>query len=84
MERIALAQAQAIRAVREGLAGTNTDAAGYLMASKYMETLKEMTSGRDNKVVYIPFEATGVLGALGGMKELFDRVPPKPPVLPEG
>ena len=31
-----------------------------------------MTSGKDNKVVYVPFEATGVLGALGSMKNLFE------------
>lgn len=75
MERIALAQAQALRSVRDGLSGTQTDAAAYLIAQRYMETLKEMTSGQDNKVVYIPFEATGVLGALGTMKSLFETAP---------
>ncbi len=78
MERMALAQAQAIRSVRDGLSGTETDAAAYLIAAKYLETLKEMTSGKDNKVVYVPFEATGVLGALGMMKNLFDRNTPPP------
>ena len=78
MERIALAQAQAIRSVRDGLTGTETDAAAYLIAAKYLETLKEMTSGKDNKVVYVPFEATAVLGALGSMKNLFDRNTPPP------
>lgn len=78
MERIALAQAQAIRSVREGLSGTETDAAAYLIASRYLETLKEMTSGKDNKVVYVPYEATAVLGALGSMKNLFDRNTPPP------
>ena len=77
MERMALAQAQALRSVRDGLSGTSTDAAAYLVAQRYMETLKEMTSGKDNKVVYIPFEATGVLGALGTMKNLFESNPPK-------
>ena len=78
MERIALAQAQAIRSVRDGLTGTETDAAAYLIAAKYLETLKEMSSGKDNKVVYVPFEATAVLGALGSMKNLFDRNTPPP------
>ncbi|HWB07510.1 MAG TPA: SPFH domain-containing protein [Verrucomicrobiales bacterium] len=83
MERIAQAQAEAIRRVREGLSGTDTDAAAYLIAARYMDTLKEMTSGKDNKVVYVPYEATGVLGALGSIKNLFENngVPPttKPP-----
>jgi hypothetical protein len=39
-----------------------------------------MTSGKDNKVVYVPYEATGVLGALGSMKNLFEA---KPGVLQE-
>src|SRR5688572_19675225 len=81
MERIALAQAQAIRSVRDGLAGTETDAAAYLIATRYLETLKEMTSGQDNKTIYVPYEATAVLGALGSMKNLFDRNTP-PPDLP--
>jgi regulator of protease activity HflC (stomatin/prohibitin superfamily) len=83
MERIALAQAQAIRSVREGLSGTDTDAAAYLIAQRYLETLREMTSGQDNKVVYVPFEATGVLSALGSMKNLFESTPPKAVKLPE-
>ena len=78
MERMALAHAQALRSVRDGLSGTETDAAGYLVAQRYLETLKEMTSGKDNKVVYVPFEATAVLGALGSMKNLFDRNTPTP------
>lgn len=78
MERMALAQAQAIRSVRDGLSGTETDAAAYLIAARYLETLKEMTSGKDNKVVYVPYEATAVLGALGSMKNLFDRNTPPP------
>jgi regulator of protease activity HflC (stomatin/prohibitin superfamily) len=78
MERIAQAQAAALQAVRQGLSGTQTDAAAYLVAQNYMATLKEMTSGKDNKVVYIPFEATGVLGALGSIKNLVEGAPPRP------
>ena len=76
MERIAQAQCAALRSIREGLSGTKADAAAYLVAQNYLETLKEMTSGKDNKVVYIPFEATGVLGALGTMKSLFENTTP--------
>ena len=54
------------------------EAVAAAIAAKYLETLKEMTSGKDNKVVYVPFEATAVLGALGSMKNLFDRNTPPP------
>jgi len=29
-----------------------------------------MVSGQNNKVVYLPFEATGVLSSLGGIREM--------------
>ena len=44
----------------------------YLIAMKYLETLKEMTKGQNNKVVYLPYEATGVLSSLDGIKQMLD------------
>ena len=73
MERMAQAQAQAIREVTAALAGSRTDPAAYLIARQYVETLRDITSGKDNKVVYLPYEATGVLGALGGIKGIFSE-----------
>jgi hypothetical protein len=32
-----------------------------------------MTSGKDNKTIYIPFEATGVLSSLGGIKDILGK-----------
>ena len=37
---------------------------------QYIETLKDINKGDQTKTVYLPFEATGMLGALGGMKDL--------------
>ena len=45
----------------------------YLVAMKYLETLKAVTSGKDNKVVYMPYEATGILSSVDGIKQMFDR-----------
>lgn len=55
------AEAQAIQLVADAIKATKTDPASYLLATKYIETLKEMTSGKDNKTVYIPYEATNLL-----------------------
>ena len=44
----------------------------YLIAMKYLETMKSITSGRDNKVVYMPYEATGILSSVDGIKQMFD------------
>ena len=43
----------------------------YLIAMKYLETMKSITSGKDNKVVYMPYEATGILSSVDGIKEMF-------------
>ena len=60
-------EAEAIRLVTEAIKGANADPANYLIAMRYLDTLQEMTSGKDNKVIYMPYEATGVLSSLGGI-----------------
>ena len=44
----------------------------YLIAMKYLDTMKAITSGKDNKVVYMPYEATGILSSVDGIKQMFD------------
>jgi regulator of protease activity HflC (stomatin/prohibitin superfamily) len=68
--RVAEAEAEAIRRISESIKDFSGDPVQYLIAQKYLETLQEMTSGKDNKTVYLPYEATGVLSSLGGIKEL--------------
>lgn len=43
----------------------------YLIAMKYLETMKDITSGQNNKIVYMPYEATGILSSVDGIKEMF-------------
>ena len=69
----AQAEADAIRKVAEAVAATQTDPATYMLAVKYIETLKEMTTGKDNKTVYIPYEASSVLSSIGSIKNLFNN-----------
>lgn len=70
--RRAQGEAEAIRLVTEAIKASNGDPTNYLIAMKYLETLQEMTSGKDNKVIYMPFEATGVLSSVGGIKEMLE------------
>ncbi len=70
--RRAEGESEAIRNVMEAVKGTGSNPANYLLAVRYTEALKEMVSGKDNKTVYMPYEATGVLGSLGGIKNLFE------------
>ena len=67
----AQAEADAIRNVSEAVTKSQTDPAAYLLAQKYIETLKGMTEGKDNKTVYIPYEASSVLSSLGSIKQIF-------------
>jgi hypothetical protein len=34
-----------------------------------------MVSGQDNKVVYVPYEATSILGSIGMVRDLFEKRP---------
>lgn len=43
----------------------------YLIALRYLETLPKMANSSGSKV-FIPYEATGVLGALGSLSELMN------------
>jgi regulator of protease activity HflC (stomatin/prohibitin superfamily) len=67
------AEAAAIRNIAEAVADRGADPVNYLLAVKYIETLKEVAGGQDNKTVYLPYEATNMLGSLGGIKDLFGK-----------
>lgn len=69
----AQAEADAVRRVAEAVAQSSTDPAAYMLAMKYIDTLREMTSGKDNKTVYIPYEASSVLSSLGSIRTIFDK-----------
>jgi len=70
--KVSEAEAQAILNVTEAISSTG-DPANYLIAMKYIDALKEMTAGDKSKTVYMPYEATGVLSSIGGIKEMLDR-----------
>ena len=71
--KTAEAEAEAIKLVTGAISSTKGDPINYLIASKYIETLQDMVSGQDNKTIYMPYEATGVLSSLGGIKEILNN-----------
>jgi len=71
--KTAEAEAEAIKLVTNAVNTENGDPINYLIATKYIETLQKMVSGQDNKTIYMPFEATGVLSSLGGIKEMLNQ-----------
>ena len=67
------AEAAAIRNIADAVSDRGADPVNYLLAVKYIETLKEIAGGQDNKTVYLPYEATNLLGSLGGIKDMFAK-----------
>ncbi len=68
--RTAQGEAEAIQKITQAIASTKGDPVNYLLAVRYIDTLSQMVSGKDNKVIYMPFEATGVLSSISGIKEM--------------
>ena len=64
-------EAQAIHNITAAISETKSDPVKYMVAIRYIDTLKTMVDGKDNKTIYMPYEATGVLSSLGGIKDLF-------------
>jgi regulator of protease activity HflC (stomatin/prohibitin superfamily) len=66
--RVAQAEAQAIEMITKSL-GTTGSPAQYLIAKSYLESLGQIATDAD-KLVFLPYEAAGVMSSLGGLKEL--------------
>jgi regulator of protease activity HflC (stomatin/prohibitin superfamily) len=69
LEVEATGQGNAITTVFNAIKDAEPD--DKLIAIQYLETLKVMANGTATKI-FLPYEATGVLGALGGVKELLN------------
>ena len=68
--RKAEAEAAAIEKITQAV-GQSTNPANYLLAKNYIAMLQQLASGDQNKTVFLPYEATNLMGSLGGIKELF-------------
>lgn len=69
-EREAEAEARATFVVSEAIAKGDIQAVNYFVALKYVESLKDMAAADNHKVIFMPLEASSVIGSLGGIAEL--------------
>lgn len=69
-ERQAAAEAEATRAVSASIASGDIAAVNYFVATRYIEALQAFAQSPNQKVLMLPVEATGVLGALSGITDL--------------
>ncbi|MGA9997459.1 MAG: hypothetical protein WBP93_18715, partial [Pyrinomonadaceae bacterium] len=87
--RAAAAESEAIARVAQAMLG-HGNPAQYLITSRYIESLKEMTRTNNSKVIFMPMETSALLSSVGAIKEVFggtgeqrssqdDSTPPAPP-----
>ncbi len=69
-ERQAEAEARATQVVSKAIAEGNTQAINYFIAQKYVDALGKIAAANNQKVIFLPLDAAGILGALGGVAEL--------------
>ncbi len=69
--RLAVATAEAEAITRISAALPEGQAAMYLLGLKYLEALPLLTQGKGS-TIFLPAEASGVMGALGGLRELLN------------
>ncbi len=69
-ERSAEAEAKATQVVTAALGSGDSRALNYFVAQQYVVALKAFATSPNQKTLMLPIEATGILGALGGIAEL--------------
>lgn len=69
-ERLAQAEANATRMVSEAIAGGSVQAINYFVATKYIDALGKFATAPNQKILFMPLEASSVIGALGGLGEI--------------
>jgi regulator of protease activity HflC (stomatin/prohibitin superfamily) len=84
-ERLAEAEARATEVVSKAISVGNTNALNYFVAQKYIEALKDFAASPNQKMLFMPLEASSVIASIAGIAELakdsLHKVPPVPPVV---
>lgn len=73
-ERLAAAEAKATQLVSDAISAGNLNAINYFVATKYVEALKAMAASPNQKMLMLPFEATGILSSMAGIAEIGKEV----------
>ena len=69
-EREAEAEAKATQMVSKAIADGDINAVNYFVATRYVESLEKIATSDNGKLIFMPLEASGVIGAIGGVTEL--------------
>jgi regulator of protease activity HflC (stomatin/prohibitin superfamily) len=77
-ERAAEAEAKATAMLSQALARGDRQAINYFVAQKYVEAFGKFATAPNQKVIFLPLEATSLLGSLGGIGEIAREAMGKP------
>jgi len=69
-ERLAEAEAKATHMVSKAIATGDIQAINYFVAQRYVEAIRDIASADNHKVIFMPLEASSLIGSLGGIAEL--------------
>jgi regulator of protease activity HflC (stomatin/prohibitin superfamily) len=69
-EREAEAEAKATAMVSQAIASGDVQAINYFVAGKYVDALGKFAESPNQKVFFLPVEAAGVIGSIGGIAEI--------------
>jgi len=69
-ERQAEAEAKATMMVSQAIAKGDVQAINYFVANKYMEALTTIGMADNQKILFMPLEASSVIGSIGGISEI--------------
>jgi len=81
------ADAQAIAQISQ-IVGNAEQTTQYLLTSRYIESLRDMTKTQNSKVIFMPMETSAMLSSIGAIKEVLSETgekseqlpsPPRPP-----
>ena len=70
--KIAEAEARAIDVVKSAAGGQ--DPLAYLATLQYIKALPHLMEGQDNKVIVVPYEASGLTGSVAALKKILNEV----------
>ena len=83
-ERGAEAEAAATRMVSDAIAKGDLQAVNYFIAQKYVDALGQFAGSPNAKTIFMPLEASNIIGSVGGIAELMKTVNAEAPQKPRG
>lgn len=69
--KIVTAEAQAIEKIKSSIG--DKDPLPYLTAMQYIKVLPEVTKGKNDKMIIVPYEASSLIGSLTTIKKIFEK-----------